>query len=78
VHGKARAKCGLSVHHKVRVQGDNKCDIRANLNQRFNDRDCFPLECPIRLYGDEKTGIHIAENAICFIREPDSLRLIVI
>ena len=54
------AKYDLSIHCKIRVQGNDKCDIRANLNQIFIDREWFPSECPIRLYGDNKASIHIA------------------
>jgi len=39
---KQEAQCGLSVQCRVEVQGDDKCDIRANMNQKFIDNDWFP------------------------------------
>ena len=61
---KQEAEYGLSIQRKVKVHGDDKYDIRANLNQRFFDRDWFHLECPMRLCGVNKALIHIAENVV--------------
>jgi len=36
---KQEAEYGLSIQCRVRVHCDEKCDIRANLNQKFIDRD---------------------------------------
>jgi len=33
------AKCGLTVQRRIVVQSNDKCDIRATLNQKFIDRD---------------------------------------
>ena len=38
---KQKAECGLSIQCIVGVYGDGKCDIRANLDQRFIDIDWF-------------------------------------
>ena len=43
--------------------GDDKYDIIPSLAQRFIDRDWSP-ECPMRLYGNNKITIHIAENPV--------------
>ena len=39
-------KCGLSVKCRVRVHGDSKYNIRANLYQRFIDINWFFLIVP--------------------------------
>ena len=64
---KQEAEYDPSVQYKIRVQGNDKCDIRANLNQRFIDRDCSP-ECPMRLYGDNKEQYTLLKMT-CSMRE---------
>jgi len=36
---KQKAECGLLVQCRIEVQSNVKCDIRANLNKRFIDRN---------------------------------------
>ena len=54
-----------------------KVTLKFNLDQKFIDKDWFPPECPMRLYGDNKTAIHIAENDV-FHERTKHMRLIVI
>jgi len=61
---KQEAQCGFSFQRRVIVHGNEKCDIRTNLNQKFINRVGFPSECPVKLYGDNKVVIHIVENTM--------------
>ena len=61
---KQEVKCGLLVQCRVEVHGDDKYDIRTDLDQRFINKDLFLSECPMRLYSDNKEAIHIDENAM--------------
>ena len=38
-HEKQEAEYGLSVQYRVEVQGDGKCNIKANLDQKSIDKD---------------------------------------
>jgi len=53
---KQKAECGLSVQYKIRVHGNEKSDIKDLLTEI-----CFPSECPMRQYGDNKATIYNAE-----------------
>ena len=57
----------LLVQRRVGVHGDDKYDVRANLNQDLLTEINFPPECPMTPYGN-KTSIHIAENVVFYER----------
>ena len=63
-HKKQKAENDLSVQYRVGAQGNDTYDIRANLIKDLLTEIYFLLECPMKLYGNNKIAIQIAENAV--------------
>ena len=77
-HEKQEAEFGLSIQCRIRVQDNGKYHIIANLDQRFIVRDWFPPTYPMRLYGDNKAAIHIAENYCHIVHKKIEEKIIVV
>jgi len=64
VMNKQESECDLWIQWKVRVEGDDKCDIKANLDQRFIDRHLVSPRVSHETIGDNKATIYITENVV--------------
>jgi len=69
-------ECSLSVQCKIGVHNNDKCDIRANLDQRFVDNNWFPPSVPWDYMVTRQQ--YTLLKMTCSMREQNTLRLIVI
>ena len=58
---KQKIECGLSVQLQLEYTAMANVTLKL-IWIKFNDSDWFFPECPMRLYGDNKAAIYIAEN----------------